>query len=137
MHSMSIDSFIRKPSKLGDRLMYAAIVPCNRCYQCLRGDHNWCANRAGQRDAGVYPYFVGTYGDYYYIGPTQPVFSVPDELPDQVLGFVNCAMGTVTEGLMRAGAKEGDYVVIQGAGGLELSTPRLWRRTWEHTKSSF
>ena len=78
--------------------MYAAIAPCNRCCQCLRGDHNWCANRAGQHEAGVYPYFVGTYGDYYYIGPTQPIFSVPDELSDQALGFVNCAMGTITEG---------------------------------------
>ena len=49
------------------------------------------------------------------------MFKVPDELPDSVLGFVNCAMGTVTEGLMQARCKEGDYVVVQGAGGLGLN----------------
>ena len=44
----------------------------------------------------------------------------PDELPDDLLGPLNCAMGTVTTGLMRAEAREGNYVVIQGAGGLGL-----------------
>jgi threonine dehydrogenase-like Zn-dependent dehydrogenase len=121
-----------KPIKEGDRLMYAAIVPCNRCYQCLRGEHNWCVNRAGAREAGVYPYFVGTYGDYYYIGPTQPVFAVPPELPDEILGWVNCAMGTVTEGLLRADAKEGDYVVIQGAGGLGLNAVAMAKDMGAH-----
>ena len=110
-----------RPIKEGDRLMYTAYVPCNRCYQCLRGEPNWCPNRAGGGEAGVYPYFVGTFADYYYIGPAQPVFAVPPELQDEILGWLNCAMGTVTEGLMRAGAKEGDYVVIQGAGGLGLN----------------
>ena len=46
---------------------------------------------------------------------------MPPELPDEALGFVNCAMGTVTEGLLRAGCSEGDYVVILGAGGLGLN----------------
>jgi len=111
-----------KPIKEGDRLMYAAIRPCNRCYQCINGNHNWCS---GQQTlgggAGTWPYFTGTYGDYYYIGANQPVFAVPAELPDNALGFINCAMGTVTEGLSRAGCKEGDYVVIMGAGGLGLN----------------
>ena len=33
------------PLNEGDRIMYAAIMPCNRCYQCTRGEHNWCSNR--------------------------------------------------------------------------------------------
>jgi D-arabinose 1-dehydrogenase-like Zn-dependent alcohol dehydrogenase len=46
---------------------------------------------------------------------------VPDELSDEVLGPVNCAMGTVTQGLTVAGVHEGQAVVIQGAGGLGLT----------------
>ena len=46
---------------------------------------------------------------------------MPDELPDEILGPVNCAMGTVTTGLQRASLGEGEYVVIQGAGGLGLN----------------
>jgi threonine dehydrogenase-like Zn-dependent dehydrogenase len=118
---VSTDS-LGKPIKEGDRLMYSAIAPCGRCYQCLNGQGNWCVQGFfPRRTPGEFPYFNGTYADYYYIRSDQPVFRVPAELPDSVLGFVNCAMGTVTEGLMRAGCKEGHYVVIQGAGGLGLN----------------
>ena len=107
------------PIEEGDRIVYYAVFPCYSCHLCLRGDVNWCAKRA-YPVAGVYPYFTGTYGDYLYLPPRHPMFRVPDELPDELLGPVNCAMGTVTTGLMRAQAHEGQYVVIQGAGGLGL-----------------
>ncbi len=117
-----------RPIQEGDRLMYAAIMPCNSCYHCGRGEKNWCSNRQtgiGARIAGEFPYFTGTYADYFWIPAGHPVYKVPDELPDSVLGWVNCAMGTVTEGLLRAGCTAGDYVVIQGAGGLGLNATAL------------
>ena len=114
-----------KPIREGDRVMYSAIMPCERCYQCMRGERNWCSGSSPYRPAGEYPYFTGTYADYFWLRPNHPVFAVPDELSDDVLGWVNCAMGTVTEGLLRAGASEGDYVVIQGAGGLGLNATAM------------
>ena len=107
------------PIEEGDRIVYSAVFPCYHCHLCLKGDTNWCVNR-GYPAGGVYPYFTGTYGDFLYLPPRHPMFRVPDVLPDDLLGPVNCAMGTVTTGLMRAGAREGNYVVIQGAGGLGL-----------------
>ena len=107
------------PIEEGDRIVYAAVFPCYHCHMCLKNNTNWCVNR-GYAAGGVYPYFTGTYADFLYLPPRHPFFRVPDELPDDLLGPVNCAMGTVTTGLMRANAKEGDYVVIQGAGGLGL-----------------
>ena len=74
----------------------------------------------GAAAAGVWPYFRGTYADFLYLPPRHPMFLVPEELSDDILGPVNCAMGTVTTGLMRAGLKEGQNVVIQGAGGLGI-----------------
>ena len=109
------------PIAEGDRLMYSAIHPCGRCSQCMRGEPNWCPQLKVGGESGQPPYFTGTYADYYYIPPDHPVFKIPDALPDEVLGFVNCALGTVTEGLLRAGCQEGDAVVIQGAGGLGLN----------------
>ena len=50
---------------------------------------------------------------------------MPDELPDDVLGPVNCALGTVTQGLTNAGAREGQSVVVQGAGGLGLNATAM------------
>jgi D-arabinose 1-dehydrogenase-like Zn-dependent alcohol dehydrogenase len=121
-----------KPLKEGDRVVYSAIRPCLRCRNCLRGRQNWCSNTRTGLPFGEPPYFTGTYADYYYIAANQPVFKVPDELPDAVLGFVNCAMGTVTEGLMRAGCQEGDYVVIQGAGGLGLNATAMAKDMGAH-----
>ncbi|MHB8577916.1 MAG: zinc-binding dehydrogenase, partial [Dehalococcoidia bacterium] len=77
------------------------------------------------RPIGQFPYFTGTYADYYYLPAGHPVFRVPDELSDDTLGPVNCAMGTVTQGLTAAGCGEGQYVVIQGAGGLGLSAAAM------------
>ena len=108
------------PLREGDRVIHTAIMPCGHCPQCLRGEDNLCPNR-GARPVGQFPYFVGTYADYYYVTPRQPVFRVPDELSDEVLGPVNCAMGTVTQGLNVAGTREKHYVVIQGTGGLGLA----------------
>jgi threonine dehydrogenase-like Zn-dependent dehydrogenase len=114
--------YMGKPIKEGDRLVWQAFQTCGRCYHCLNGRENMCNMRRGAgRPIGEFPYFSATYGDYYYIKPSQPVFRVPDELADAVLGYVNCAMGTVTEGLIQAGCKEGNYVVIQGAGGLGMN----------------
>ena len=124
-----------RPLEEGDRIMHSAIMPCNSCYHCTRGEHNWCANRRtglGARVAGVWPYFTGTYADYFWIPSNHPVFKVPDALPDSVLGWVNCAMGTVTEGLLLAGVSEGDYVVIQGAGGLGLNATAMAKEMGAH-----
>ncbi|HEX5368450.1 MAG TPA: zinc-binding dehydrogenase [Dehalococcoidia bacterium] len=122
-----------KPIREGDRLMYSSISPCGHCFQCLQGNLNWCVQGFFARGAaGQFPYFTGTYADYYYIRPNQPVFRVPDELPNSVLGWVNCAMGTVTEGLMRAGCEEGDYVVVQGAGGLGLNAVAMAKDMGAH-----
>ena len=35
-----------KPLGEGDRVVYYAVFPCYRCHLCLRGDTNWCVNRA-------------------------------------------------------------------------------------------
>jgi threonine dehydrogenase-like Zn-dependent dehydrogenase len=121
-----------KPIKEGDRIMYSAIRPCMRCYQCIGGNMNWCPFSRYGGAAGEAPYFTGTYADYYYIPANHPIFRIPDELPESVLGFVNCAMGTVTEGLMRANCKEGDYVVIQGAGGLGLNATAMAKDMGAH-----
>src|SRR5205823_8933247 len=54
------------------------------------------------------------------------------ELPDTGLGFVNCAMGTVPEGLLEAENKEGDYVDIQVAGGLGLNATAMAKDMGAH-----
>ena len=68
----------------------------------------------------VWPHFKGTFGDYFYLYPNHMVFKVPDDLSDDLVVGVNCAMAQVTAGLDLAGLANGESVVIQGAGGLGL-----------------
>ena len=49
------------------------------------------------------------------------MFKVPDELPDEAVTAVNCAVSQVIYGLQQAGLQMGDSVVLQGAGGLGIN----------------
>ena len=46
---------------------------------------------------------------------------MPDELPDEAVTAVNCAVSQVVYGLHQSGLRMGDSVVVQGAGGLGLN----------------
>jgi D-arabinose 1-dehydrogenase-like Zn-dependent alcohol dehydrogenase len=118
---VSADAF-GTPIQEGDRIVHSVITwGCKHCQLCLMGEYNLCTGKVYAPPAGTFPYFVGTFADYYYVPPGMPVFKVPEGLSDDVLAPVNCAMGTVTQGLMSAGAGEGQNIVIQGAGGLGLT----------------
>ena len=52
--------------------------------------------------------------------PGHWVFKVPDELPDQVVSPLNCALCESIYGMNQIGITLEDTVVIQGAGGLGL-----------------
>lgn len=108
--------------KEGDRVVFASVFSCGRCLQCLNGNHNLCSKwRLNYgTTAGQYPYFVNTYSDYYYLPMNHPIFKVPSQLKDEEVVSLNCAMGTVMQGLELANISRGQTVVVQGAGGLGL-----------------
>ena len=108
--------------KEGDRVAYTYFFPCMRCYFCLRGQLNTCPNRTRfRRTVEDYPYCSGGFAQYFYLHPGHFVFKVPDELPDEQVAPVNCAVSQVVFGLKKAGVQMGDTVVIQGAGGLGIN----------------
>lgn len=124
VHSMgkkvSTDSHNR-PLKEGDRVIFTYFTPCHRCYHCTRGEFTNCmANFQGMKSVDEYPYCHGGYADYYYVNPGTFIFKVDSQLSDEALTPVNCAAGTVMEGIERAQLRPGDAVVVQGAGGLGL-----------------
>ena len=118
---VSTDSMGRQLQE-GDRVVFAYFYPCHRCYNCLRGELNHCPNRFRFRATiEEYPYCTGGFSDYYYLRPGHYVFKVPDELPDEAVTAVNCAVSQVIFGLRQADVRMGDRVVIQGAGGLGIN----------------
>jgi len=117
--NISTDS-LGRPLKEGDRVCYAYFYPCNRCYQCGKGEFSACPSKLIRMLAGI-SRFSGAYGEYYYLKPGGWVFKVPDELSDEVVAPVNCALSQVTYGLSVAGLRFGDTLVVQGLGGLGLN----------------
>jgi threonine dehydrogenase-like Zn-dependent dehydrogenase len=73
------------------------------------------------------PGFTGAYAEYYYLRPGHFVYKVPDELPDELVAPVNCALSQVIFGLNQSGLRFGDTIVIQGAGGLGVNAAAVAR----------
>ena len=111
-----------KPLAVGDRIVYAYFFPCGRCPNCLKGERAVCLNKlpAWYNSAKEPPYFNGAYAEYYYLRPGMFVFKVPDDLSDDLVAGVNCALSQVMYGFHLSGIIIGDNVVIQGAGGLGI-----------------
>ena len=114
---------LRRPLKEGDRVAFPFFNPCNRCYWCVRGEFHACPHRL-RTNARVpfeeWPYCDGGYAEYYYMPQGHYAFKVPDELADDAIPPVNCALSQVLYGIEQANMRFGDAVVIQGAGGLGL-----------------
>jgi D-arabinose 1-dehydrogenase-like Zn-dependent alcohol dehydrogenase len=106
-----------QPLKEGDRVCYCYFYPCNRCYQCNKGQFHACPVKM-IRMAMNPSQFNGAYGEYYYLQAGHWVFKVPDALSDEMVTPVNCALSQVIFGLNQAGLQMGDTLVVQGAGGL-------------------
>lgn len=106
----------------GDRVVFSYFHPCTHCPTCLAGHTYACPTRQIDRlrPLNEWPYFRGTFADYYYLFPNHAVFRVPDHLPDDVIAGVNCALTQVVSGLERAQQGINETVVLQGAGGLGM-----------------
>lgn len=116
------------PLREGDRIAWLYVFPCGRCRVCLRDEMGSCPHKArAVRVAGTPPYFNNAYGDYYYLRPNHFVYRIPDEVGDDVAAPANCALAQVLYGLTRAGLRQGDSVVVQGAGGLGLNAVAVAR----------
>lgn len=110
-----------QPLGEGDRVAYCYFYPCGRCYACLNKQPAACPNKVGRPlGPSQFPHFHGAFAEYYYLRPGGYVFKVPDDLPDELVSPVNCAVSQVIYGLHAAGLRFGDSLLIQGAGGLGI-----------------
>jgi threonine dehydrogenase-like Zn-dependent dehydrogenase len=111
-----------RPLHEGDRVAYAYFIPCGECWACMSGTTG-CPNRyrfRNGRSAFDAPHFLGAYAEYYLLKAGQWIFRVPDELPDDFVAPVNCALAQVVYGLNQISVWLSDTVVVQGAGALGL-----------------
>jgi threonine dehydrogenase-like Zn-dependent dehydrogenase len=116
-----------KPLTVGDRVVTPYFWTCGSCHACARGRSYACQNlMAGEyRTHEQPPHFVGAYGEYYYTSRRQPLYKVPEDLADEAVAPLNCALAQVLFALRDV--RLGDTVVIQGAGGLGINAAAVAR----------
>lgn len=116
-----------KPLKVGDRVVTPYFWTCGQCHACARDRSYACQNlMAGEfRTQNQPPHFVAAYGEYYYTSRRQPLYKVPDDLADEAVAPLNCALAQVLFALRDV--RLGDTVVIQGAGGLGINAAAVAR----------
>jgi len=113
--------FVGNPLREGDRVTFCYFYPCGHCWNCLNG-LALCPNRHRFRGSPEeFPHFTATYAEYYYLRPGQWVYKVPEELADEAVAPVNCALSAATYALSQVGIGFGNSIVVQGAGGVGLS----------------
>ena len=98
---------------VGGSWLVPAILPCGDCELCKRGRGNVCRKQkmpGNDIDGGFASHFVA---------PGRFLCPVPDAMPDlEDLSVVADAVGTSYQAVLRAGTREGDMVVVIGAGGV-------------------
>jgi L-iditol 2-dehydrogenase len=98
--------------KVGDRIVAAHHVPCNRCPYCLSGHHTACETlRRTNFDPGGFSEYVRLPS----INIERGVFLIPDELSYEQATFHE-PLGCVLRALRVAGLKPSQNVLILGSG---------------------
>ncbi len=109
------------PVKEGDRIAPVYYTVCNRCANCVTGNHAACtAKIVGARHPDDPPHFTATFATHYVVKPEQHFYRIPDNVPDSIASSANCAMSQVFWSLDRARLAYGETLLVLGAGGLGL-----------------
>lgn len=95
-------------------IKYAAAA-CLSCANCLQGGETTCLSAADYKVSGYYT--PGTF-QQYAVSAASYVTPIPDALDDLASAApLMCGGVSVYAALKRAGVKQGDWVVVSGAGG--------------------
>jgi 2-desacetyl-2-hydroxyethyl bacteriochlorophyllide A dehydrogenase len=95
----------------GDKAIMENIVPCRKCYYCLRGLYNLCEIHYIPGVKGV----NGGWADYMIYPSEAIIHKVPNELPWEAAVLIE-PLSCAVYGVERMGVNLGDTVVIMGDG---------------------
>jgi len=108
---------------VGDRVGIMPVIPCRKCYYCLNGRENVCANRTA-----IGYEFDGGFAEYVKIPSTAleagNLVKIPDNLSFEqavIAEPLACCMN----GQRKANVKMGDVVVVIGGGPIGLMHVQL------------
>lgn len=115
--------------EVGERVVWAVVRPCGQCRPCRRGSPASCTSRFkyGHEPFDVAP-LSGGLGGHCLLESGTAIEHVPEGVSDAVAATAMCAGATAMATLRVGEVREGDDVVVFGAGLLGLSAAAgAWR----------
>jgi threonine dehydrogenase-like Zn-dependent dehydrogenase len=109
------------PVRKGDRVYWAPLRPCHRCYYCtVPLDFSSCEARATYGEVGRVTW--NSYADMVLLPDGMAFCRIPDDTPSLPVIAFGCAMPTILQAADRLGGiRRSDIVVIQGSGPVGLA----------------
>jgi alcohol dehydrogenase len=108
----------------GDRVTASFVGACGRCAACRRGQQQVCDD---QVQVGFHRW--GSFAEHVAVPRAEHnLVRVPDDIALEVAALLGCRFGTAYRALVHQGrAREGDWVVVHGCGGVGLSAVMIAR----------
>ncbi|EZQ11720.1 alcohol dehydrogenase [Candidatus Acidianus copahuensis] len=95
----------------GDRVTTMLYVPDWKCDACKLGEEYYCKN------SKVYSQELDGFFAEYALVKWSTLVKIPSDVGDEAAVVTPCVSAMVLRGLKRSGIREGDYVLVTGAGG--------------------
>lgn len=111
------------PLRAGDRITWAIVASCGRCFYCERGLPQKCLNavKYGHEPLRSGRELLGGLAEHCLLVPGTAIVRLPDGLPLEVACPASCATATVTAGIESLGELRDRTVLVLGAGMLGLT----------------
>ena len=103
----------------GDRVCVHYLIACGDCVYCNMGKENLC-----EKYQMIGKHVDGGFAEYIKV-PVRNVLKLPESISFEQGAIIGCAVSTAFHALRRARIKEGDTILIYGAGGVGLHTVQL------------
>jgi 2-desacetyl-2-hydroxyethyl bacteriochlorophyllide A dehydrogenase len=109
------------PFKVGTRVVCSSTVSCGHCRACREGGSSQCESMSLFGFSGVYPRLDGGQAERVRVPhASRLLWPLPPELEDDNAVFVADILPTAMRAVERADFKNGDVVVVTGAGPVGL-----------------
>ncbi len=115
--------------KVGEVITWSITASCGDCHYCKIDIPQKCLHlfKYGHEPITENHPLSGGYAEYCHLAKGTTIVKIPDDIPYEVIGPVNCATATTAAAFRIGGYCSGKVVIIQGTGMLGLTACAMAR----------
>ena len=112
-----------RPLREGDRIIWSLTTSCGTCHFCTNKNlPQKCETmfKYGHVQCADENTLSGGFASHIQLKAGTAIYHIPDSIKDEEAAPINCALGTVTNGLKTIGTYPGETAIVHGAGMLGI-----------------